>query len=225
MSFFKRVRDLVSSNVNSALDKVEDPSKMVDQMIRDLHSELNTVKASTASILAESKSAERQVNELREEIVKFEGYAKKAVQAGNDSDAKAFLERKNETALKLGEAERRLAMCESNANAAKKEYERLNKEVAKLEERKRDIKAKVSQAKTQEKINELTSKNVGAPSLSKFNEMEDKANRMVDEAMASMELSAEPVDETEDLMSKYDSQPLDSNVDDELKALKESMSL
>ena len=48
--------------------------------------------------------------------------------------------------------------------------------------------------------------------------MEEKANRMLDEANAMADLNASPVDEVESLMSKYDAPS--SAVEDELAALK-----
>jgi phage shock protein A len=36
MSLFKRMSDLIRSNVNDALDAAEDPKKILDQMILDM---------------------------------------------------------------------------------------------------------------------------------------------------------------------------------------------
>ena len=78
-------------------------------------------------------------------------------------------------------------------------------------------------AKTQEKINKMTSSVSGAAdSLSAFDRMEAKANKMLDEANAMAELNSKEASadqSVEDLMKAYDEQP-SANVDDELAALK-----
>ena len=59
-----RFKDIMSSNINALLDKAEDPSKMIDQYLRNLESDLGKVKAETASVMAEEKRAKRQLDEL-----------------------------------------------------------------------------------------------------------------------------------------------------------------
>ena len=51
--------------------------------------------------------------------------------------------------------------------------------------------------------------------------MEEKANRMLDEANAIADLNAVPKDDIESLMNKYDTKT-SSSIEDELAALKEN---
>lgn len=52
MSILSRFKDIMASNINALLDKAENPEKMVDQYVRNLNSDLNKVKAETASVMA-----------------------------------------------------------------------------------------------------------------------------------------------------------------------------
>ena len=54
-----RFKDIMSSNINALLDKAEDPSKMIDQYLRNLECDLGKVKSETASVMAEEKRAKR----------------------------------------------------------------------------------------------------------------------------------------------------------------------
>ena len=94
MGIIKRFTDIMAANINALLDRAEDPSKMIDQYIRDLESDLAKVKAETAAIMAEEVRAKREVDECAAEIAKMQKYAEKAVLAGNDEDAKQFLNKK-----------------------------------------------------------------------------------------------------------------------------------
>ena len=88
-------------------------------------------------------------------------------------------------------------------------------------------KATVKAAKAQERINKVGSSVVGANnSMEAFNRMEAKANKMLDEANAMAELnsSAEEAD-INSLAAKYDEEPADTAVDDELAALKAQMGI
>ena len=61
--------------------------------------------------------------------------------------------------------------------------------------------------------------------MSAFDRMEDKANRMLDEANAMAELNTEPVDEAKALEAKYNAAGTDASVDDELEKMKKELGL
>lgn len=54
-----RFKDIMSSNINALLDKVEDPMKMIDQYLRNLESDLGKVKAETAAVMAEEQNQKK----------------------------------------------------------------------------------------------------------------------------------------------------------------------
>lgn len=96
-----------------------------------------------------------------------------------------------------------------------------------MKQKRAAIKATVKAAKAQERINKVGSSVVGANnSMEAFNRMEAKANKMLDEANAMAELnsSAEEAD-INSLAAKYDEEPADTAVDDELAALKAQMGI
>lgn len=226
MSMLQRFKDIMSSNINALLDKAEDPEKMIDQMIRNLQSDLGKVKSETATVMAEEARLNRQLTDLKAEEEKMITYAKKALQAGSDDDAKLFLEKKNSIQNKASEVETRLISARQNSQNMKAMHDKLSSQVADLNARKNDIKAKIQQAKLQEKMNTMTSSVTGAASISKFDEIEEKANAMLDKANAMQELNQINDGGIDDLMSKYDSATdSTSSVDDELAALKDSLGL
>ena len=57
MGVLSRFKDIMAANFNALLDKAEDPQKMIDQYLRNLNDDLAKVKAETASVMAEEKSA------------------------------------------------------------------------------------------------------------------------------------------------------------------------
>ena len=109
MGIIQRFKDIMEANINALLDRAEDPSKMIDQYMRNLQKDLEEVKAETASVMAEEKRARRALDQCNEEIGRLQMYAEKAVAAGNDQDAKQFLVQKKalgekQKALQIGRA-------------------------------------------------------------------------------------------------------------------------
>ena len=56
MSVFKRIKDIVNSNINSLLDKAEDPEKMLKLMIGEMDEAIIKMKSDTAAKMANLKS-------------------------------------------------------------------------------------------------------------------------------------------------------------------------
>lgn len=222
MNILTRFKDIMSANINALLDKAEDPEKMIDQCLRNLNSDLGKVKAETASIMAEEQRAKRALDETAEEANKLQAYAVKALEAGNEGDARKFLEKKSALSGKLEGLQQAYNLASSNAQNMRAMHDKLTNDIKELESRKDMIKGKMAVAKTQERINKMTSSIDGANnSMAAFDRMEEKANMALDKANAMAALNTVPSDETEDLMKKYDSSS--PSVEDELAALKASL--
>ena len=101
MGILTRFTDIMKSNINALLDKCEDPAKMIDQTLRDLREDLAEVKKETANIIADAKSADRQVKECEEEITKYTAAAQNALKAGNEDDARTLIAKKQQYGYEL----------------------------------------------------------------------------------------------------------------------------
>ena len=223
----KRFRDIMAANINAALDKAEDPEKMIDQYLRDMQDDLGKVKAETAAVIADAEKAKRELQEVDDEIAKMQAYAEKALVAGNEEDARRFLAKKAELNKERELKQQMADATGANAEKMRQMHDKLTADIATLNERKASIKAKVQAAKTQEHINEL-SESIGkievTDGLSAFDRMEEKADHMLDMANARAELN-KPVAGTEDLdevAKKYEDS---TDIDNELEALKSQLGL
>lgn len=226
MGIIARFKDIMSSNINALLDKMEDPEKMIDQYLRNLESDLGKVKAETAAIMAEETRAKRELDECIAEVARMQGFAQKAVLAGNDNDAKAFLEKKQQLTTKQATLEQAYTLAAENAAKMRQMHDKLVADINDLNARRDAIKAKVKVAKTTEKINKMTSSTASSEaSLAAFDRMEAKANKMLDKANAMTELNnVAPGVTMKDMESKY-SAGSSAAVDDELAALKAQMGI
>lgn len=227
MGILTRFKDIMSANINALLDKCEDPEKMIDQYMRNLESDLGKVKAETASVMAEETRAKRELDECTEQVNKMQSYAEKALTAGNEADARKFLEKKQQLVSTQTALQQSYEAAAANAEKMRQMHDKLVKDIESLESRKAAIKAKVATAKAQERLNSIGSSVTGANnSMAAFSKMEAKANKMLDEANAMAELNQSQEDsDIDNLAAKYDSAPQDAAVDDELAALKAKMGL
>lgn len=223
MGILTRFRDIMSANINAILDKCEDPAKMIDEYMRQVTEQLAEVKKETAEVMAEEKRTKRLIDANKEQIEKYDNLARKALTAGNEDDARVFLAKKQEYVNSEMELQKSYNIALENANKMREMHDKLTKDVQTLEQRRENVKSKVAIAKTQEKVNKVTSSiDEASDSMKAFERMEEKADRMLDEANSTAELS-EDHDEVIDLEAKYLNTA--SSVEDDLKKLKEEMGM
>ena len=224
MGMLDRFTDIIKANVNDLLDRAEDPSKMVDQYLRDLTESLADVKRETAGVMAEEARTKRAADANAEEVSRMEDLAKKALKAGNEDDARVFLAKKQKLEAAGAELQKAADAAKANADKMRQMHDKLVSDIEDLKGRRETIKAKMAVAKTQEKVAGYTSGSDKAESaIEAFNRMEEKADRMLDTADAMAELNTEPVDDAEALAQKYAGATDDAAVDDELARLKAEM--
>lgn len=224
-----RFKDIMSSNINALLDKVEDPMKMIDQYLRNLESDLGKVKAETAAVMAEETKSKRELDECIDSINKMQTYAEKALLSGNEADARTFLSKKGELNNKLISLQQTYDMAKENSTKMREMHDKLIKDISQLNTRRDELKAKMAVANTQEKLNKVGSSVNGAiGNMSKFDEMEAKINKKLDTANAMAELNNSQKEENiDDLIAKYDNETKNtsSEIDDELSELKSKLGL
>lgn len=218
MSILRRFKDIMASNINALLDKAEDPEKMIDQYLRNLKRDLGQVKSETATIMAEERRAKREWDECKADIEKMQNYAVKALEAGNDDDARKFLERKATLTEQEAQLSQAFELAEANSVQMKQMHDKLVEDLNKLEARRTMLKGKASIAKTQKRMNEIGASAQGAnKTLSAFDRLEEKINQSLDESEAMAELNRAPGDDIVDLAAKYETK---ADVENELAALK-----
>ncbi len=228
MGILSRFKDIISSNINAALDRAEDPQKMIEQYLRELTGDLAEVKRETASVMADEAKAKRNLIANQEEIEKYTNLAKKALAAGNEADAKIFIKKK-QSLEEIGESLQQMYdVAASNSAKMRQMHDKLVRDLQDLQQRKTVIEAKLKIAKAQEKVNEAaknSAANKAEASLGAFARIEEKVDHMLDQANAMAELQLEPVDETWAAEERYHEAIVNSKVDSELEAMKAELGL
>ena len=129
MGILTRFKDIMSAN------KCEDPEKMIDQYMRNLESDLGKVKAETASVMAEETRCKRELDECTADVAKYQSYAEKALKAGNEADARTFLEKKQQLVSKQATLQQTYNIAADNAAKMRQMHDKLCKDIQSLEAR------------------------------------------------------------------------------------------
>src|SRR5262245_40599203 len=93
MAILERVTTLVRANLNDLIDRAEDPSKMIKQVILDMENQLLQVKTQVAISIADEHMLEKKRKEQETAAADWLRKAELAVDRGQDDLARAALER------------------------------------------------------------------------------------------------------------------------------------
>jgi phage shock protein A len=93
MGLLERVSTLVRANLNDLIDRAENPSKMIKQVILDMENQLLQVKTQVAISIADQHMLEKKTDEAAERAADWMRKAELAVQKDQDDLARAALER------------------------------------------------------------------------------------------------------------------------------------
>lgn len=109
MGIFSRFRDIISSNINTMLEKAEDPEKLIKLMIQEMEDTLVEIKASCAGAMANETQVHRAARIATDRAANWERKARMAVDKGREDLAREALFEKRaateEAHSRLAEAE------------------------------------------------------------------------------------------------------------------------
>ncbi|MCA9606892.1 MAG: PspA/IM30 family protein [Myxococcales bacterium] len=148
MGIFSRFNRVLKSNINSLMDKAEDPGKLIDQTIREMESELKNAKKELVQTLGTAKRLDKKKAELEEEVGRWEDKAVLALKAGDEQLAREALKLKQKARRDADEAANRAAEAEKAAFEMKDTLEEIEQKIEDLKARKGSLAAKVRRART-----------------------------------------------------------------------------
>lgn len=212
-----RIRDLVSANLNSMLDRAEDPEKMVNEYLRQLRDNLNEAKVSVASAMADETKLHAKMVEFQSQAEQWQRKAQAALNAGDEDLARQALSRKLQ-AQKLGEGyQQQYESQDQQVEELQDALVKLEQRIAEASARRELIIAKKNRAETQEAI-QRTVRGLGDMSaMDRMGQLEERVDDRLARADALAQLDRGALE------SRFEDLEANQELDAELEALKRSM--
>lgn len=139
MGIFTRLSDIINSNINSLLDKAEDPEKILRLMVQEMEDTLVELRTAAAKGIADRKERERFVSNLHAETTDWASKAELALSRGREDLAKSALVHKSNLTEHLVVVEKEVALISEQLAQLSEDTAKLQAKLAEVKARQRTI--------------------------------------------------------------------------------------
>ena len=229
MGIFDRMGKVISSNMNSLLDKAEDDDKLLELNLEEMAEQLKRGRQDVVSAVAAEKQLRKKHDDLVSEVEKWDKRAELAMKGDDEALAREALKQKKRVSAEVETVDKARLEQRDTALKMKAELERMEQKLEELKLRKGSIAGKAKQARGASE--ELGSRG-GSSAFANFREMEEKIEDRAAQGSAMAEVEdALGTGKRDDLEAKFrdlehsldtgtDGKPGDPDLDAEIAALK-----
>lgn len=214
MGLFTRFTDIINANINSMLDKAEDPEKMIKLIIQEMEETLIDVRASAAKYIAEKKSIERQIVSAEKSRINWQSKAEIALQKGRDDLAKLALKEKQKCTTLLNELNTDIIKLDEFLLAVQEDSSRLQQKLTEAKRKQASYVLRQQSAEVRLKIREKAIVHNIDEAISRFERYQQK----IDGVEAQIE--AYDITEKKDLAAEFKELESDAALEADFEALK-----
>ena len=217
MGLFSRFTDIVNANLNSMLDKAEQPEKMIRLIIGEMEETLVEVRATAAKNIAEQKAQTRQIKSLEASITHGQEKAGVALSKSRDDLAKLALAQKQKYQAEFTQAIKESEQLTEFLTAVQDDAIRLQDKLTEAKRRQTALLFRQESAEVRLKVRESAVIYNIDQAMSKFECYQAKIDKI--------EAQVEAYDLTEDknLSAQISQLAQDDSVEEALAAMKKAV--
>lgn len=202
MSFLQNVFTQVKGLLNDAQEGSEDIGSVARQTVRDIEQDIGKLEEALVGIEAEHLMLLTGISKQDEEIAKYQGYATKAMNSGNDKLALEALNDKNLAVAQRAELQAQADKFAPNVLTVKDKLAALNTRKDQMARDASLLQGRAAVAEAQDRVaTVLGGIGNGSSASDKFERLEDRLEK--DEARAQAKMNMAAVKDGSDKASKY----------------------
>jgi len=218
MGIFSRFSDIVNANINSMLDKAEDPKKLVRLLIQEMEETLVELRSGAAKHISERKTLEAQIGKAKAHVADWANKAELALSKGREDLARSAIEQKQQLSEQLDNLEQELVRYNEVLDSVHGDAARLEQKMAEARVRQQSLLARKQQAVTRLKVKKQLDSQKIDDALVRFEHFEKKI-----EALESEVESYELGDKEASVEQQFKQMERDDAIDSELAKLKQKL--
>jgi phage shock protein A len=178
MGVFSRFLDIVNANINSLLDKAEDPEKMIKLMMQEMEDTLIELKSSCAAKMASRAKSERTYRDALAAVERWQQRAELAIAKGRDDLAREALLEKKRVSGALDELTADIAGYDELIKVAKDEIRQIEDKLASVKQKYQMMVERSRRAREEQAAQETLRRAGDEATTSRFSDIEEQIDRM-----------------------------------------------
>jgi phage shock protein A len=195
MGLMERVSTLLRANLNDLIDKAEDPSKMIKQVILDMENQLLQVKTQVAISIADQHMLEKKQKESEGKAADWMRKAELAVDRGQDDLARAALERHKGCERTTESFKEQIVDQRAQVDTLKSAYGKLEQKLAEAHSKSDMLMAQHRRARALGKASDARMSIGDGSAIRTFDRMTDRVMRDEAVSQAKSELAGDNLDD------------------------------
>lgn len=216
-NLFQRINDIMNANLNDLLDRIEDPERMIKQIIREMEENIAQAKEGVINAIAGEKQLLKELEAQRQQSAEWLGKAQVALEADQEDLARAALARKKEIDNIIKSLEPAWQGAKVTSDRLKVQLHKLEAKLAEAKQKRTALLARQHAAQARQQMYKTVDRfQTGLDAQTKFDRMENKVTDMEARAAAIAELE----DNASSLEKEFLQMAVDQEVEVELAMLK-----